>query len=450
MIFERIISEGLAHISYFIGSGNEAVVIDPRRDCQVYLDRALREGMKIKYILETHRNEDYVIGSAALASYTDAEIWHADAQLEYKYGQPVEDGQLFEIGTLQCKAIHSPGHTPGSMSYLLYDPDNHPWILFTGDALFAGDVGRVDLLGMDQAEKMASLMYDTLFNKLLPLGDDIIVYPAHGAGSVCGGSIAERIWTTIGFERRYNPKLQYTDRDEFIANVAKRMERPPYFKKMEQLNLDGASPIGRQPVPESPDEFDKSAQDAIVLDTRSELGFGAAHIPNSLFIWLSGLPGYAGWFLSYDQPILLVNETDDPRKAARYLFRLGYDNVAGYFSGGVHNWHMTGRESSSISMITVQGLCRLLDEDKKVWILDVRNTEELEREGMITGAHHIHITQLPHHMNEVPRDLLVYIFCGSGLRSMTAASILKREGWKNLAVVLGGMAGWNSITCPIK
>jgi hydroxyacylglutathione hydrolase len=332
------------------------------------------------------------------------------------------------------------------------NPSGAPWIVFTGDALFAGDVGRVDLLGMDRAREMASLLYDTLFNKLLPLGDNIIVCPAHGAGSVCGSVISERTWTTIGFELRYNPKLQHTDRGEFVANVAKKLERPPYFKQMEKLNLEGA-PILRAlsvPTPLSPGLFSQRMHEAIVLDTRMELGFGAAHVPDALSIWLDGVPSFGGWFLPYDRPILLVNEMNDLAQATRYLIRLGYDELAGYLSGGMHAWHTTGKESTSIRMTTVQELCRLLDRHEPTWILDVRSREELEKTGQITGAHHIHITQLLHHLNQVPRDGTVYIFCGSGLRSMMAASLLQRKGWKNLVVVLGGLAGWNSIICPVK
>ena len=181
MLFERIESEGLAHYSYLVGDQREAVVFDPRRDCEVYVERAYEQGLAIKHVLETHRNEDYLIGSVELAERTDAEIWHADSQLQYRYGRPAEDGQTWKVGRLEVRAIHSPGHTPGSMSYLLHDPEGEPWVVFTGDALFAGDVGRVDLLGMDRAEELAAQLYDTIFGKLLPLGDGVIVCPAHGA-----------------------------------------------------------------------------------------------------------------------------------------------------------------------------------------------------------------------------------------------------------------------------
>ncbi|WP_455277403.1 MBL fold metallo-hydrolase [[Eubacterium] cellulosolvens] len=452
MLFERIESEGLAHYSYIIGDGNIAVVIDPRRDCDIYVDLASKNGFRIAYVLETHRNEDYTIGSLELANLTDAEIWHADSKLEYQYGKPIKDGQIWQIGRLKIQAMHSPGHTPGSMSYLLHDQDNHPWILFSGDALFAGDVGRVDLLGMDKAEELGKMLYNTIFNKFLPLGDDIIICPAHGAGSVCGSGIAERIWTTLGLERRYNPKLQFDSQDDFIKKAVKELERPPYFRKSEAFNVEGAPILGKLPVlkPLSPDEFEKEAEKAIILDTRSDQDFGAAHIPKSLSIWLDGVPSFGGWFLSYDKPILLVSTSGDLDIVTRYLIRLGYDQIIGYLSGGMHSWHTAGKESISIGMVTVQSLCQILDEKKQAWILDVRSEEELEKVGEISRAKNIHITQLPNRLDEVVKDKRVYIFCGSGNRAMIAASILQNNGWEDIAVVLGGLQGWSSTSCPIK
>lgn len=450
MLFTRIESEGISQYSYLIGDGREAAVIDPRIDGDIYLEEAHFEGLHIRHILETHRHEDFVIGSATLAEQTGAGVWHADSQWDYKYGAAVQDGQTWKIGRLKLQAIHSPGHTPGSMSYLLYDPDGFPWMVFTGDALFAGDVGRVDLMGMDRAAEMAGYLYDTIFNKLLPLGDGVIVCPAHGSGSVCAGDIGDRMWTTIGLERLSNPKLQAADRDEFISLTAKKLDYPPYFRQMEKLNLEGVSFRETLPVPLSVHDFISRARDAIVLDTRSELAFGAAHVPKALSIWSAGLPGFAGWFLACDRPILLVNESNNPLEVIRSLHRLGYLNVSGFLSGGMLAWHMAGKESATIKTATVQSLCSLLDRGGPSWILDVRSNDELEHAGRVTGAHHIHLTELMGRLNEVPRDRTVFVFCGSGLRSMVAASILKREGWEDLTVVLGGLAGWKSVSCPIR
>ncbi len=453
MLFERIESQGLAHYSYIIGDQGKAVVIDPRRDVDIYVEMATRQGMHIAHVLETHRNEDYLIGSLELAARTGAQTWHADSMLDYEYGQPVQDGQTWQVGRLKVQAIHSPGHTLGSMSYLLHDPDGAPWVLFTGDALFAGEVGRVDFLGMDRAEEMAGHLYDTLFTKFLPLGDHVIVCPAHGSGSVCGSAIAERVWTTIGLERRHNPKLQFTERAEFVANVAQELEKAPYFRHMERLNLSGPPLLCSlpDPTPLTPAAFAEQAEaeDVVVLDTRMELGFSTAHVPGALSIWMGGVASFAGWFLPKDAPILLVHETDDPSEPVRILTRIGYDNILGYLSGGMLAWHTSGRESASIQTVTVQSLCHHLDAGQEPWILDVRSAEEVAA-NPVPDAHHIHLTQLSQWEDEIPQERPVYIFCGSGLRSMIAASLLKQRGFQNVIVVLGGISGWSSTTCPLE
>lgn len=463
MLIERIESPGLAHLSYLVADGGVAAVIDPRRDCEVYVQKAIAAGQRIAFVLETHRNEDYVVGSRELAARTGAEIWHADAvpgnePWDYQYGQPVEDGQTWQVGRLVLKALHTPGHTPGSMSYVLHEASGAPWMVFTGDVLFAGEVGRVDLLGIDRAEEMARLLYDSIFERLLPLGDHVLVCPAHGAGSVCGTSIQERPWTTIGLERRLNPRLQAAGQDAFVAEVARELERPPYFRRMERLNLEGAPLLGTLPVPPplSPAEVAERAGECSVVDTRVEMSFGAAHVPEALSIGLGSLASYAGWFLPYGRPILLVNETDDPEAAVRTLVRLGYDDgtegLAGYLVGGMHAWHAAGLESHSVGMVTVEELCRrnfAPGEGEAPWILDVRSQEELETAGRIDAAHQIHLTQLPAALDQVPTDRTIYIFCGSGRRSMIAASILQRAGWEQLRVVLGGMAGWHAVKCEL-
>lgn len=457
MLFEKIESPGLAHNSYLVGDEGVCVVVDPRRDANVYVERATAEGLRIAYVLETHRNEDYLIGSCELASRTGAELWHADDQWDYEYGKAVRDGQEWQVGGLTFRALHTPGHTPGHMSYVLHEPDGAPWMVFTGDALFAGDVGRVDLMGMDRAQEMARLLHESLFEKILALGDHVLICPAHGAGSVCGASIDDRPWTTVGLERRLNPRLQLDDREEFVRHVAHDMENPPYFKRMEAWNVAGPPVLGSLPAPTplAPREFAHQAEGATVVDVRAELGFGAAHVPGAISIWQAGLASFVGWFVPYDRPLLLVLEDDDPTPAVRTLVRTGYDNVAGFLSGGMLAWHTDGKQSDEISTVTVQELCRRLDAGEDVWILDVRKEVELEEEGRIERATHIHVTQLPNHLEEVPRERPVYIFCGTGLRSMIAASLLQRAGWRTdrggsqVSVVLGGFEGWTSTSCEI-
>ncbi len=451
MLFERIESEGLAHYSYLIGQGFEAAVIDPRRDCRVYVEKAARHGMSIRYILETHRNEDYVSGSVELASISGAEVWHADSQWNYRYGNPVLDGQEWRLGSLKIKAILSPGHTPGMMCYLLHDDADAPWVLFSGDALFAGDVGRVDFMGSDRLDEMATLLYGTLFERLLPYGDAVIVCPAHGSGSVCAPSISDRVWTTIGLERCRNPKLQLTEPYEFVAAVAKDLEKAPYFSRMERLNLEGPPPLGNSAVlkPLSPSAFKEMMSDSIVVDTRMPEAFGGSHVKGALSIWADGLPSFAGWFLPYDRSLLLIVDEGEEEKVVPFLVRLGYDSIAGKLSGGMLSWHKAGFEAVSHRTVTIHELCPILDSGRPLGLLDVRSIEELEKDGRIENALHIHITQLPQRFDEVPRDRPVYVFCASGLRSSIAASLLEREGWDEVKVVLGGLTGWSSSTCPL-
>ncbi|MFO8184801.1 MAG: MBL fold metallo-hydrolase [Candidatus Aegiribacteria sp.] len=451
MLIQRIESPGLAHYSYIIGHGPEAVVIDPRRDCGVYAEIARRNRMSVRHILETHRNEDYVVGSLELAGLTGAEIWHADAELDYSYGSPAEDGQTWEVGPLKLKAISTPGHTPGSMSYLLHDQEGHPWICFTGDALFAGDAGRVDLMGMDSAEEMAGMLYDSIFGRLLSLGDGVIVCPAHGPGSVCGSGITGRTMTTMGIERNHNPRLRHDSRHDFIKTMVKELERPPYFRTMEKLNMEGPPVLGgfRMPRALQAAEFHDRMGASRILDTRPEVCFASAHIPGALSVWDGGVAGFAGWYLPYDKPLLLVTG-DDPEGTVRTLIRMGYDNIGGYLAGGMLSWHMAGLPSSSTGTLSVSKLCAILDGEGEPFILDVRSSEELEGDGRIPGALHIHITQLPENFREVPDDRPVHIFCGSGNRSMVAASYLQQKGYENVRVILGGLAGWNSASCTIE
>jgi hydroxyacylglutathione hydrolase len=441
MLFERIESEGFSHYSYLFGAGNAAAVVDPRRDCLIYAEKSAREGMRIKYIFETHRNEDYLSGSCELASMTGAEIWHADRQWEYRYGAAAQDGQEWRVGGLTIKAILSPGHTPGMMSYLLHDGKGAPWVVFTGDALFAGEVGRVDFMGSERLDEMAALLFGTLFERLLPLGDGVIVCPAHGAGSVCGSHISERVWTTIGLERCNNPKLQLCEPFRFIAANAVDHEKAPYFKRMEELNLVGPPPLGgRMPVltPLSPSEFKEQMKDGVIVDARMPESFAGSHVPGALSIWSGGLAAFAGWFIPYGRPILLVVDDGEEEKAIRAFVRMGYDSIAGKLSGGMMSWLSAGENSASTEVVAIAQVRSLLESGRPAWLLDVRSNEELAENGSVDGAHHIHVTQLPQRMEEIPRDGAVYIFCATGLRSMIAASWLQQKGWENVRVVLGG------------
>ncbi len=448
MLFKRYKSKGLAHYSYLIGDKGEAVVIDPRRDIGAYLKDGEQAGFHIGASLETHRNEDYLIGSCELEAAIGTVPYHADREMEYQYGHAVQEGQTWQVGEFKIEAIHSPGHTPGMMNYLLYDPHGEPWMVFSGDTLFAGGVGRVDLFGEERMDDLAGQLYDSIFEKLLPLGEGVLLCPAHGAGSVCGSAISERTWTTIGLEKRINPALQVGSREEFIEKNASMLERPPYFRKMEKLNLAGPPVLGRLPMlqPLQPDAFEEAAKKGQVVDTRGEIAYGGAHLPGSLSIWEAGLPAYAGWYLDYDRPILIVTEAEDTRPIVRMLIRIGFDRLAGALKEGVLTWAKAGKPLETIGTLSARELCETIKEDTDALILDVRGEEEIKDDGLEHGLQ-IHATVLSRHLDRIPKDRPIILVCPSGLRSMFAASYLKKEGWRDLNVLIGGLEGWESFNC---
>lgn len=450
MQLERITSEGLAHNSYLIASGGDAVVIDPRRDIDAYLDLIAAGGLRLRHVLETHRNEDYLVGSAELGERTGADVWHADGGLDYRYGRAVEDGRRWQVGKLEIQALHTPGHTEGHTCYLLKSSQGEPWMLFSGDCLFAGDVGRTDLAGKDRLEEMTRKLYRSIQERILPLGDHVLLLPAHGAGSACGSAIADRPWTTLGLEKRLNPKLGLNE-EEFVQRQAVLLEVPPYFTRMREGNLKpngfAALPL---PVPRRPDEFAAVADEsgAVVVDTRMPAPFGGAHVPGSISIWKAGVGKYAGWYLPPDRPLLLVVDEGSLESVTRTLLRMGYDNIAGYLAGGMHAWYSAGKETEAIPMLAVQEAAERSRAESSHF-LDVRSQRELD-EVRLPQAQHIHVTQLPGRLEEVPGGRPVYVFCESGLRSTTAASLLAAKGWADVQVILGGMDGWQAAGLPVE
>ncbi len=427
MIFERIKSEGIAHNSYLIGSGNDAAVIDPRRDCQVYVELAQQHGLKIKHIFETHRNEDYLIGSPELKELTEAEIHHGPG-LEWKYGNTLRNGQEFRLGSLRLTAIHTPGHTDDSMSYAVADLSSGKAtvMVFTGDVLFVGDVGRTDLYGREHASKLASTLYDSIFNRLLSLGDGVILCPAHGAGSVCGMNIGDRDESTLGLERVQNPMLQ-KNRDDFIKHkVAEQPETPYYFRQMEKYNLEGPPLLGCMPLPSplNPAEFrGEMEKGTLLVDASEPAAFGGAHIKGAYSIWLDGLPAFASWVLPYDKPILLVLEDQcHLERAVRYLIRAGYDRIVGYLKGGTEGWYNAGVPTESLPLLSVYQLKDRIDRGEELLVLDARGQSEWNS-GHIEGALHIYGGHLEARLAEIPRDRPVAVICSVGHRAGLGASI---------------------------
>ena len=454
MIFKRIQSEGIAANSYLIGSGENAFVIDPRRDCQVYLDIAQREDLTINHIFETHRHEDFTVGSIELAHIVGVTIYHGPG-LQWKYGVTIRDGQTFLIGHLKVTIVHTPGHTDESVSYVVTDlaTGESPVIVFTGDALFVNEVGRTDLYGENEVRRLAENLFNSIFHRLLPLGDGVIICPAHGSGSMCGVHIASRDESSIGIERIQNPVLRMTNKEDFVKyKLSEKPEKPPNFKRMEEINLNGPPLLGSLPVPPplDPEEFNSKVKEgAVILDTRDPSSFGGVHIPGAYSIWLDGLPSFAGWVLPYDlQVILVVDNKENVETSVRYLIREGYDNIAGYLKGGIDSWYSAGLPTESLKLISAHDLKTIFDLKEDVTVLDTRKNEEWES-GHIEGAVNIFVGHLAERLSEIPKDKSTIVYCSAGYRSGLAASILLRAGYTEVYNVVGGITAWLSLGLPI-
>lgn len=451
MFLKRVRSEGLAHISYFLESDGEAAVIDPRRDVDEYLSLAKEIGARVLLVLETHRNEDYVSGALELANATGAAIYHGD-QLEFGYGNPLKDGQDFRLGDLIIRAMHTPGHTYESHCFLVSD-DRGPFLLFSGDTLFSGDVGRTDLAGPESVRDLSERLYDSLHKRIVPLGPEVMVLPAHGAGSVCGHTISDREMTTVGLEVRDNPALALNKLDFMMAKMGEGMEKPPYFSRMEALNLNGPIIFGTlpEPPPLSPKDVIQAQEGgALVLDVREPHNFAAAHVPRSLNVWLNGLPVYGGYAIPYGRPLIVVAERQaEVDVAVRYLIRIGYEDLAGHLGHGMEPWIKGGNATSTIPASTVHEVRRRQLAGDGMLLVDLRDRRELDS-GVIPGAKLIHLGQLIERSSELPADREIVLFCGSGYRGGIAASMLRNSGIGNVRIMLGGFSSWKANGYPVE
>jgi len=448
MFVEKIKSEGLAHLSWVIGSDGKAAVIDPRRDCDVYTEIAANLGCRITHIFETHRNEDLLSGASVLADRTGAEVFHGpNAASDVVYAATATDGDWFDIGSIRIRVLETPGHTDDSLSFAFYDPEfgEQAVGVFTGDALFVGDVGRTDFYP-DRAREVAGLLYDSL-QKLCALGDQAVIYPAHGAGSVCGNAMADREISTIGHERQNNPRLKIADREAFIeAKLAEHHRQPPYFRYMEAGNLKGASapsePI--QPPALNTADFIELADRATVVDVRSESAFLGAHLPGSIAIPAHMIASFAGWFLAPDQELALVADgPDQAKRAATALARIGYDRIVGFLAPSLAAWASAGKAFGSLRVVDTDEVKRRVESDANGWtLLDVRDDDEVE-EGRIPGAHHAFLGELPQALEELDKSRRYTVMCGSGSRATIAASLMLREGFEQVDLYLGSFAAWS-------
>lgn len=448
MFVEKIKSEGLAHLSWVIGSDGKAAVIDPRRDCDVYAEIAAQNGCRITHIFETHRNEDLLSGAPVLAERTGAAVFHGpNAAGDVAYADTASDGDEFDIGSVRIRVLETPGHTDDSLSFAFYDPEfgEEAVGVFTGDALFVGDVGRTDFYP-DRAREVAGLLYDSL-QKLCALGDQAVIYPAHGAGSVCGNAMADREVSTIGYERANNPRLQISDRESFIeAKTAEHHRQPPYFRHMEAGNLEGATAVGAslRPAALNTTDFLEAARRATVLDVRSAAAFLGAHLPGSIAIPDHMIASFAGWFLSPEDELALVAEDPDQAlRAATALARIGYDRILGFLAPSLAGWASAGQSFGSLQVVDTDEVKRRVEAGAEDWtLIDVRDDDEVDQ-GRVPGAHHAYVGELPGALKALDSGGRYTVMCGSGSRATIAASLMLRDGFEQVDLYLGSFAAWS-------
>lgn len=444
MTIEQIYTGCLAQGAYYIESQGEAAIVDPLRETSPYIERAEKDKSKIKYIFETHFHADFVSGHLDLAKKTGAQIVYGpNAETAYEK-HLAEDGEEFKVGALTIRVLHTPGHTPESTTFLLLDENGKEHAIFSGDTLFIGDVGRPDLAqkkGSLTKEDLAGWLYDSLRNKIMTLPDDVIVYPAHGAGSACGKNMSSETWDTLGNQKKTNYALRVDmTKEEFIQEVTDGLQPPPqYFAKNAKMNKTGYNSIDavmQQGVtPMSPRAFETTAStsDALVLDVRSKEEFATGFIPNSIFIGLDGTfaPWVGALITDLQQPILLVTPVGQEEETVKRLARVGYDNTLGYLDGGIEAWKSAGKPLDQIESISASQFAKAYNKETDIHILDVRRSGEWASEHIET-ARHFPLDYINQHMSEINSEQSYYLHCRSGYRSTIAASILKARGYEHL------------------
>ncbi len=446
MLLEKIKTPGLAHLSYLVGAGGQAAVIDPRRDCAIYLDKARAQGLEITHIFETHRNEDLVSDAPILAEMTGANVLHGpNPERPVVYAETVHEGKCFAIGQLEIRVMETPGHTDDHVAYALFDtayPDKAVGV-FTGDALFIGDVGRTDFYP-DRREEVAGLLYDSL-QKILALGDQAIVYPAHGAGSVCGSGMAEREFSTVGHERLNNPRLQIAGRDAFIRfKVEENHYQPPYFRLMERLNVEGgaAPPPVVRPRRLSLKQLKSCSADHLV-DIRPPMAYASGHLPGAMSLPVDMIPAFAGWFFREGESLALVaSDEEQLATAMQHLMRIALDNVVGGYVGVVPA-AAQGEQMQQTPMIGTAEVERRLDGTEHWTLLDVRDADE-RAAAAIDGSQHIYVGHLNERWRELDKTRRYTLMCASGMRATVAAGWLASRGFDGLDIYLGSMGAWKA------
>lgn len=457
MHVEQIYTGCLAQGAYYIRSEGEAAIIDPLRETNPYTSRAEKDNVKIKYIFETHFHADFVSGHVDLAKKTGAKIvFGPNANTDYE-SYVARDGEEFKVGKLTLKVLHTPGHTLESATYLLLDENKKPYCIFTGDTLFIGDVGRPDLAIKSNLtqEDLAGMLFDSLNSKIKTLPDDVIVYPAHGAGSACGKNMSKETFDTLGSQKKKNYALVYTDKNEFIKELTTGiLPAPQYFAKNAMMNKTGYSSFdevlknGNRAL--SPEEFEKAAEEdnTLILDVRKPQEFAKEHIPNSIFIGIDGqfAPWVGALITDLKQPILLVAPAGREEEVVMRLSRVGYDNCLGYLKGGIEAWKNAGKETANIRSISAEEFASKISSG--ITILDVRKPGEYDNQHIINVPNKP-LDFINDWTGDIKKDTEYYIHCAGGYRSMIAASILKARGFDKLVDVAGGFGAISKTNAPL-
>ena len=454
MYFEQFYLGCLAHASYLLGSEGEAVVVDPQRDVEIYLEAAQKNGLKIRHIFETHLHADFVSGHRELAARTGAKIYLSRAAGATFPHVAVDDGFRLRVGKLNLEVLATPGHTPESISLLVTDEENSQksWAVLTGDTLFIGDVGRPDLSPTHTPVQLAGMLYDSLHKKLMTLPDGVLVYPAHGAGSLCGRNMRAERFSTIGTERLTNYALQIKDRDAFVRQMTSNLPaRPDYFLEDAAINRAGAPSLADLPELKAITAQELKAmleRGATALDVRPGAEFVAAHVPGSVSIPLSGqFASWAGAVLGLAaKPVLIAANAEQVSEARVRLARIGIEDMAGYLRDGVEGWRQAGLPVAQVPQITVQELASRL-ANGGIGVLDVRREAEFEA-GHIDGADWHPLDRFKAALPEIGKDAPVAVHCKSGYRSLIAVSLLERAGYHNVVDVAGGFDTWVGADLP--
>lgn len=457
MHIEQLYTNCLSEAAYFIASDGEAAVIDPIRDYQVYLEKAKELNVKIKYIFETHFHADFISGHIDLAKHTGAEIVYGPTAQTHYPVTVAKDGDVFKIGKIEIEVLHTPGHTPESSCYLLKNEEGKPYCVFTGDTLFVGDVGRPDLFGEKiSKEDLAGMLYDSLNNKIKKLPDDLIVYPAHGPGSACGKNLGKETFSTIGVQKKTNYALKETSKESFVKSITEGLTTPPqYFPKNAQINKGGYFSLdevmNRNKKSLTLSEFENEIKSgAIVLDSRNPDGFELGFIKGSVNIGLDGrFAEWVGTLFDINQPFVLITAEGKEYETILRMARVGYENIKGFLGGGVNTWKNAGKEMDMIISIDADEM--MLDlKHESVTVMDVRKCSEYDA-GHIAGALNVVLQQFDEQLpDDLSKDENLYIHCQGGYRSMIAASLLRRKGFKNIKNIQGGYASISKTNIPVE